>query len=188
MAEQADRPVVVLLNGVGSAGKGSIAKALQQVARRSFLHVEMDAFLEMLPARSFGRPEGLVFERLEQEGKPAVAVHSGPLAERALAGMRGAVAALAAAGNDLIVDEVIWGTELEDYRRRLAACRLYLVGVVAPLEVLEARERQRGDREIGLARWQFARMHRGVDYDLTVDSGAQTPEDCAERIRRAFDL
>jgi len=60
--------------------------------------------------------------------------------------------------------------------------------VFAPLEVLEARERQRGDREIGLARWQHERVHRNIDYDLKLDTTRATPLECAERIRRTFGL
>jgi chloramphenicol 3-O phosphotransferase len=48
---------VILLNGVGSAGKSSIARALQDITREPFLHVEMDAFLDMLPASSLETPE-----------------------------------------------------------------------------------------------------------------------------------
>ena len=40
---------VVLLNGAGSAGKSTIARELQSITREPFLHVPMDAFLEMLP-------------------------------------------------------------------------------------------------------------------------------------------
>jgi chloramphenicol 3-O phosphotransferase len=40
---------IVLLNGVGSVGKSSIAKALQAITSEPFLHVQMDAFLDMLP-------------------------------------------------------------------------------------------------------------------------------------------
>ena len=40
---------VVLLNGAGSAGKSSIARALQAIAGRPLLHVQMDAFFDMLP-------------------------------------------------------------------------------------------------------------------------------------------
>ncbi|GHD58475.1 hypothetical protein GCM10017083_41490 [Thalassobaculum fulvum] len=41
---------IVLLNGAGSAGKSSIARALQAIAATPLLHMQMDAFLEMLPA------------------------------------------------------------------------------------------------------------------------------------------
>ena len=63
----------------------------------------------------------------------------------------------------------------EEYAALLSGFAIFFVGVFAPLEVLEARERQRGDRLIGLARWQYDRIHRGKKYDLEVDSGSLGP-------------
>jgi len=180
---------VVLLNGVSSVGKGSVAKALQATARRPMLHVQMDAFLEMLPARMFGADEGYRFETWLEDGAPVTAVIGGPVLAAAMAGMRGAVAALAEAGNDVIVDEVTWDpADLADYRRRLAAFDFRAVGLVAPLEVIERRERQRGDRTLGLARWQWGKVHAGMDYDLTLDAAEATPDELASAIKQAFDL
>ena len=102
--------------------------------------------------------------------------------------MRRAIAALAEAGNDMIVDEVLLGEGAEDYRALLADFDLKFVGVVAPLEVIEAREKQRGDRLLGLARWQFDRVHVGIDYDFVVDSSTASAESCAGLIRQRFDL
>jgi chloramphenicol 3-O phosphotransferase len=62
------------------------------------------------------------------------------------------------------------------------------VGVVASLAVREARERGRGDRAIGLARWQFDRVHSGNVYGLTVDTEEASAEACARRIVEAFNL
>jgi chloramphenicol 3-O phosphotransferase len=180
---------IVLLNGVSSVGKGSAARALQAIAGRPMLHVQMDAFLEMLPARMFGSDEGYRFETWEEDGRPVTAVIGGPVLATTMRGMRGAVAALAEAGNDLIVDEVIWDpADLADYRRRLAAFDFHTVGLVAPLEVIEARERQRGDRDLGLARWQYGKVHAGMDYDLTLDAAEATPAELAAAIKVAFDL
>jgi len=179
---------VILLNGVGSAGKTSIAQALQQLSSTPLVHVQMDAFLEMLPPRSFDMPEGLSFRTLEIEGPPQVEVTSGPVARRLFAGMRRAIAALADEGNDLVVDDVLLSGDAETYRRLLSAHDLRLVGVFAPLEVLEARERARGDRMIGLARWQFDRVHGQIAYDLTLDTSRSTPEACAAAIVEAFGL
>ena len=183
------RPTVIVLNGPGSVGKSSVARALQTIAARPFLHVALDRFLAMVPPALFGRPEGLVFEPVEEEGRPCLAVRTGPVVARALAGMRHAVAAMAGQGNDLIVDEVmIWEAKDQAYRALLPGCAVRCVGLFAPLEVLEARERARGDREIGLARWQHRRVHEGVTYDLTIDTSRATPEDCARAIRDAFAL
>lgn len=184
------RPIVIVLNGVGSVGKSSTAKALQGLAREPLLHVSMDAFLEMLPASMFGHPDGYIFETIFEDGKPSVAIHSGPVMAPLLSGMRHAVAAMAAQGLNIVVDDVMFsGGEAEEYRRLLGAdCEVRLVGLFAPLEVLEQRERDRGDRVIGLARWQYGRVHEGIDYDLAIETAALTSDEVARTIQQAFGL
>lgn len=180
---------IVLLNGVGSSGKSSIAKALQLIASDPFLHVEMDAFIDMLPASSFNQPDGISFETVQRDGKPVVVISSGPVAARAMRGMRRAIAAMAAEGNNLIVDDVLLGDDkAADYARLLRPFAVFMVGVFAPLDVLEARERQRGDRLIGLARWQYDRVHKGMHYDLEVDTGTASALACADLIKQRFRL
>ncbi len=182
-------PHVINLNGVGSVGKTTVGRALQQVVPRPFLHVAMDAFVDMMPARLFGDPEGMVLETIQDGGRPSVAIHSGPVMARLLRGMHHAIAALAAQGNDLIVDDVMMGEgKGQEYSELLSRYRLRLVGLFAPLDVLEQRERDRGDREPGLARWQFDRVHRGLTYDLEIDTVQTTLLEAAHRIRSAFEL
>lgn len=174
---------IVLLNGVGSAGKSSIARALQAIAATPFLHVSMDGFIEMLPPALFGHPDGLVFTRQDTPEGPEIAISGGPVLARTMRGMRHAAAALAGQGNDLILDEVLFGADgLREYAALLAGHRLMTVGVHCPLAVLEAREKARGDREIGLARWQFPRVHAGMQYDMEVDTGSATAAECAAAI------
>ncbi len=179
---------VVLLNGAGSAGKTSIAKALQDIAADVFLHVAMDAFLDMLPAASLGHPDGVSFETTEDDGHPSVVISTGSAGERAFRGMRHAIAAMARQGNNLIVDDVMLHGQMAEYRRLLTDCALFTVGVFAPLDVLEARERQRGDRMIGLARWQYQRVHVGMRYDVEVDTSGSPPLACATLIKQRFGL
>lgn len=182
------RSCVIVLNGVGSVGKSSTARALQALAARPFLHVAMDAFIQMMPMKLVGHPDGLVFETGEADGGPSVAIRTGPVLARTLAGMRHAVAALADQGNDLIVDEVMLGDEHLEYRALLARHDVRFVGLFAPLDVLEAREQRRGDRELGLSRWQYGRVHNGVDYDLALDTSQTSPAENAARICEAFGL
>ena len=61
-------PHVIILNGVGSVGKTSTARALQTIAAKPFLHVSMDAFAEMLPERMLGHPDGMIFETVQSRG------------------------------------------------------------------------------------------------------------------------
>jgi chloramphenicol 3-O phosphotransferase len=185
---RARKPQVVILNGVGSVGKSSIAAELQSIAAAPFLHVEMDAFIEMLPQRYWGHPDGFAFETFEEDGRPCVRILTGPIGARALAGMWGAVAAMAGQGADLIVDVVLEGAA-DLHRVTLPdSADLRMVGLFAPLHALEARERQREDRLVGLARWQFDRVHQGIVYDLEIDTSAATPLQCARQIKQAFRL
>lgn len=173
---------IVLLNGVGSAGKSSIARALQGITRDPFLHIEMDAFLEMLPANSFDTPQGLTFRASTVEGRTVVDIETGELAALALHGMRRAIGAMADAGLNLIVDDVAGAADIGEYRTLLRDHRLWVVGVMASLPTLEAREQERGDRAIGLARGQFPAVHQGIDYDVVIDTDTLSAEQCAARL------
>jgi len=180
---------VIILNGVGSVGKTSTARALQAITAKPFLHVSMDVFVEMLPERMFGHPDGLIFETVQEQGLPSVAIKAGPIMARTMCGMRHAIAALASQGNDLVVDDVMLEQGAADeYRVLLKHTDLRFVGLLAPLAVLEERERARGDRQLGLARWQLDRVHRGQTYDLEIETSKATPMWNAQRICEAFGL
>lgn len=175
---------IVVLNGMGSVGKSALARALQAQSRVPLLHVAMDGFLEMLPPDLQDHPEGIAYVRTAT----GVEVLVGPVGARLLDGMLGAVAALAEAGCDLVFDAVMDRQAAAACRARLRPFAAVFVGLVAPLDVIEAREAQRGDREIGLARTQFGRVHVGVDDDLTLDMARLTPEAAAQVLCERFGL
>lgn len=62
------------------------------------------------------------------------------------------------------------------------------VQVTCPLEELQRREKERGDRDIGLAESQLPDLYP-IDktYDITVDTYANTTEECAEKIIALLD-
>jgi chloramphenicol 3-O phosphotransferase len=96
-------------------------------------------------------------------------------------------AAFARADNDLLVDDVfIDPAWLDGWRNALAGLEWLLVGIVAPLTVLEERERARGNRIAGEARAQVDVIHSGIVYDLTIDTSRQSPEECAHAILEAL--
>jgi chloramphenicol 3-O phosphotransferase len=187
----ASAPRIVLLNGVGSAGKSSIARELQRVASRPFLHVQMDTFLDMLPEAYQSHAETFSYQTISNSGVAEVMIRTGPLGDRVLKGMRHAIRAMAGEGINLIVDDVLMGANdigNAEYAELMRSFQFYRVGVFASLDVLVARERARGDRMIGLARWQFERVHDGMTYDLEIDTSTASPSACAGLIKRAFKL
>ncbi|KRB50407.1 chloramphenicol phosphotransferase [Rhizobium sp. Root708] len=183
---------IILLNGVGSSGKSSIARELQRITVRPFLHVEMDMFLNMLPNAYQNHPEAFTYETTsDADGFPVVAIKNGPLGDRLMKGMRYSIRAMAEQGLDLIVDDVLLGADdagNTEYAELLQKFQFHRVGVLASLEVLEERERKRGDRMLGLARWQFDRVHSGMRYDLEVDTSNVSPVECAKMIKQKFQL
>ncbi|MGJ8535553.1 MAG: chloramphenicol phosphotransferase CPT family protein [Parasphingopyxis sp.] len=180
---------VVILNGVSSVGKSTTALAVQNLARQPLIRVAMDDYLAMLPPQSFNTVDGLTFREHEINGNPAIEVISGRLVHAALDQMRRTIAAFAGESHRVIVDDVLFeGTEFAAYRSALTHYVVKWVALVAPLALAEERERKRGDRAIGLARWQFDRVHRGIQYDLTIDTSTGSPEKHAATICEAFDL
>lgn len=179
---------IIILNGVGSVGKSSTARELQALTREPFLHVAMDAFIDMLPSRMVGHPDGLLFEPTVEQGMPSIAIRTGDVFERVMTGMRHAIAVMASKGNNVIVDDVMLEGEALEYRSLLADFSPKFVGLFAKLDVLEQRERDRGDRMPGLARWQYPRVHQNVAYDLEIDTSANTSAQSAQIIRDRFDL
>ncbi len=60
------------------------------------------------------------------------------------------------------------------------------IGVTIPLEILEAREQERGDRCLGSARGQYFKVHENIEYDIEIDTHSHSPEENVERIRNAL--
>ena len=63
--------------------------------------------MNVLPERMLAHSDGLLFEATQEGGQPIIAVSTGPVLERAMRGMRHAVAAMVEQCNNLIVDEVM---------------------------------------------------------------------------------
>jgi chloramphenicol 3-O phosphotransferase len=179
---------VILLNGPGSAGKTTLAKALQRVTTEPFLHVSMDTFLEMPPPRHDNHPDTFHWTTTDEDGHPRTAFRTGPKGAALMRGFRQSIAGLAAEGWNVIADDVAVASDWQDYRVRLAPYAFSTVKVHAPLEVLEAREIARGDRMHGLARDQWQHIHAGIDYDFEVDTGTLAPEAAAQAICDRFGL
>jgi chloramphenicol 3-O phosphotransferase len=160
-------PDAILLNGTSSAGKSSLALALQQRAGLPLLHASLDTFTDMFLWKAITDP-----------------------AERRLCHIAGvdhfhrALAMFAAGPFNLVVDHLILGPEWDDATRTaLASRRVYRIGVHCPLPILLQRERARPDRASGMAEKQLEQVHRNQIYDFEVDTSLATPEECAYKIR-----
>jgi chloramphenicol 3-O phosphotransferase len=185
---------VVLINGTSSAGKSSIARALQAMMDPPYLHTGIDHFLERVPpgfivaSDGSGPAQAAGMLVVIGDGPRLVEVRIGPLGLRLLSGMYEAIAALALAGNHVVVDDVIYDRRvLRAMVTALQAVPVLFVGVHLPLAVAEQRELDRGDRLPGGARTFYPHVHAHGLYDLELDSAHATPQECAAQIKAALD-
>jgi chloramphenicol 3-O phosphotransferase len=169
MGSQGRRGQIIFLNGTSSSGKSSIAGQLLLMLDPPHFHMSVDAINGMRAKQKTGE--------LDDAGLRAVL-------SRTRAGFHRAVAGMAEAGNDVIVDHVLsepW--RLLDCLAVMAGYRVVFVGVrCAPAE-LERRERERGDRTQGVALAQEPLVHAHSLYDVECDTTTASPYDCAVRIR-----
>jgi chloramphenicol 3-O phosphotransferase len=200
-----------MLNGSSSAGKTSVARALQAVMDAPYLRLGVDEFLPGLPpglvvaaeegddqahdyflfvhrrapeaALAVGRGEGLV-----PAGHMLTQMRLGPGAITLFAGMYHAFAAMAEQGVNLIVESIIYEPRvLRVAVRALHDLPVLMVGLRTPLHEAQRRERERGDRLPGLAAAFHDAAHAHGIYDLEFDTALATPMECALQIKRALD-
>ena len=177
---------VVYLNGVAASGKSTLARGLQAAWPTPWLHVGLDWLSGTMPRRFLGSgPEADLGARwvTGPDGR-LQRVDAGPYGVRLLQGLPRLAAALARAGNDVIVDDVL----LYPWRSHDAAIALdgvpaHLVEVRCPLEVAQARARARdGAAEIGMVDATYAITYAGGRYDLRIDTGTLEPEACVSAL------
>ena len=183
---------IIFLNGTSSAGKTTLAYALQERLEEPFQHVSLDQFRDGLPAkfRGLNAPEGTSGERglnivpvKVTDDKAYTEVRFGEVGRKLLRGMRRAILTLAQEGINIIIDDIILNQSfLDDYLDVMGDEQLYFVGVRCPLSVIEGRESQRLGRFPGTAESHFISCHAHDTYDVQVDTSIASPEACAELI------
>ncbi|MBD0669893.1 chloramphenicol phosphotransferase CPT [Streptomyces sp. CBMA156] len=170
---------MIVLNGGSSSGKSSIAGRLQELLPEPWLHLGTDTMVDALPPSLRSGGEGI--GGLE-DGDGTVRV--GPVFATLDAAWTVGVAAMARAGARIVVDEVFLGgtTSQARWRAALEGLDVLWVGVRCDPAVAAAREAARGDRVAGMAAAQAEPVHRGVAYDLVVDTSRASAADCAQVI------
>ena len=164
---------VIVLNGGSSSGKSGIVRCLQAVLPDPWLAFGVDSLLEAMP----GAGTGIEFA---PDGGVSVGAEFMALEAAWAAG----IAAMAHAGARVIIDDVFLGAAAtqERWRKVLDGLDVLWVGVRCEAEVAAGREIARGDRVRGMAEKQAELVHRGVVYDVEVDTTRSESLECARTI------
>jgi chloramphenicol 3-O phosphotransferase len=168
---------VIVLNGGSSSGKTGIVRCLQAVLPDPWLAVGVDMLIEAMPVSMRQSAAGIEFAG---DGGVSVGEQFRTLQDAWMVG----VAAMVRAGARVIVDDVFLGGGASQARMRtaLAGLDVLWVGVRCAGAVAAGREIARGDRVGGMAAAQAELVHRGVTYDLEVDTTHAELLGCAEAI------
>jgi chloramphenicol 3-O phosphotransferase len=155
---------LLALNGGSSAGKTTLARKLQSSLDGPWLLFGIDVMMWTLPVEMVGDPDGIQII----DGK----IRRGADFMRLYAGFQQALATLVTNGIDVILDEVLLDGVDDQCRwnEALGDLPAHWVAVRCDPDTAERREQERGDRPPGIARRQAASVHRGVRYDIEIDT------------------
>jgi chloramphenicol 3-O phosphotransferase len=168
---------VILLNGGSSSGKSGIARCLQAVLPGPWLTFGVDTLVDAMPAAMRASDAGIEFG-------PAGEITTGDAFKALDEAWAQGIAAMARSGARIVIDEVFLGgpASQERWRKALRGLDVLWVGVRCDGAVAAGRETARGDRVAGMARSQAELVHRGVEYDLVVDTTRTESVECARLI------
>jgi chloramphenicol 3-O phosphotransferase len=168
---------MIILNGGSSSGKSGIVRCLQAVLPDPWLAFGCDSFVEALPAKMQATDAGIV---VAADGTVSVGTDFQALE----AAWRDGVGAMARAGARIIIDDVFLGGAASQQRwlKALDGLAVLWVGVRCDGAVAAGREVARGDRTEGMAASQADVVHKGVRYDLEVDTTRTESLVCARTI------
>jgi chloramphenicol 3-O phosphotransferase len=180
---------LIYLGGPSSSGKSTLARALQDALPDPYLHVSIDSLIRMMPARLNGwerdrAVEGFSWHQSkDRDGMPLRTLQLGPFARSLRRSFHEVCMALAKSQQLLIIDDVpLTQTDLDAFQKALHAFPVLWVSVSAPLDILEKRERNRGDRSLGSARVQWKAHAEQTGYTLQLDTAALSIEEQVHRI------
>ncbi|MCX5227763.1 chloramphenicol phosphotransferase CPT [Streptomyces sp. NBC_00233] len=168
---------MIILNGGSSSGKSGIVRCLQAVFPEPWLAFGVDSLIDAMPLRMQSSDDGIGFDA---DGGVNIGADF-----RALEGAWAqGVVTMARAGARVIIDDVfLGGAAAQDrWRAFVGDLDVLWVGVRCDSAVAEGREIARGDRVAGMAAKQADIVHRGVDYDVEVDTTHTGSLECARVI------
>lgn len=159
---------IIILNGPSSAGKTTLAYALQAELDEIYYRLSADDFMKMLDRQKMH--ENFLIRLGE-----------------ALTVMHHTIRLFSDRGLNVIVDHVLLDTPEEKFTTPeivmlLNKYPVMFVRVDCDLPELERREKERGDRQIGQAKWQLEHMHSHDTYDLQINTFRQNRDECIQQI------
>ena len=162
---------IIILNGVSSSGKTTLAKVIQDQSPIPLYKLDIDDFILMSPEK---------FNDYE---------HNDFSVQYAFASKFFYVVKLYSdLGFNLVVPYMFFKNSdtLQEFKELLNNYPVLIVNMTCPVEELNKRELSRGNRKTGCAEEQLQLLETQFNNSITVDNFENTNEECAEMIIKAF--
>ena len=167
-----DKGKIIFLNGVSSSGKTTLAKALQERLDEQFFHLDKDAFTDIMRMtdKCYGRIDWTQTE------------------DKIISAFNRTIKTFSDLGFHTIVDRIFFreGFSLDECVEMFHDYTVLFVHVICPLEEMQRREKERGDRVTGQSEEQLSELIPQDMYDITVDTFNNTQEECTAKIIEAL--
>lgn len=167
---------IILLNGVSSSGKSTLGLALQDTLSEKYFLFSQDGFSETWPYKFWKEDgDGIYIETMKY--------------------MNRTIRMLAESGVNIIIDHLFLDNGkpnatgvvvLRDCVESFWDLPVLFVRVDCDYDELDRRERWRGDRGVGTAKWQLKELYPKYTYDMVVSTSALSTIRCAEEITKVM--
>lgn len=183
---------IILLLGIGSSGKSTVAKELQKQLEEPFQVVGFDYAVMDLDKKYWPGGEcehdGFHVVNVMAEHGETPELRAGPVGKAFLEKMMKDIIALANRGVNLIIDTVPSDAEYKQLQDSLAEHRVLRVGLKPPLETVIERENKRPDRRAGTAKAAYHQFYDYKTFDLVIDTDKTPPSESARLISESLSV
>lgn len=161
---------IIVLNGVSSSGKTTLAKELQDAFDEPYMRLSIDDFINMMPVQMIKTDLGNTVYKCQTI-------------------MLQTIIMLSDAGINVVVDNIMltYFQTLKQYISALYDYPVLFVKVDCPPHELRRREADRGDRAIGQGESQIDDLEPKTMYDITVNTFINTISECVKLIEKKLD-
>lgn len=170
---------IIILNGGSSSGKTTLAKGLQNSLTEPWLRFSIDDLIVSVPDAIHQEENGIKFG---EDGSVSPGIEFQKLESAWMYG----IGEMARRGARIIIDDVFLGgvEGRGKWETALEGLQVLWVGVFCDSVVAGSREKERGDRIAGMAVSQATIVHKGMNYDVTVDTSRSSAEECIRLIKQ----
>ena len=166
-------PQLYIFNGTTSSGKTTLAKALLDRLDNRYTYLSIDNHIRTIFESYENHYKGI----FESEKVFSVLIPNLVLTFHDI------IQSYLLTNKKIIVDHVLQEKEWkDDLFRKVEKYKVCKIGLFCSIKELEKRERAREDRKIGLAAYQYNKVHDNIKYDIELNTEVKDINQCIKEI------